>query len=255
MYLISWNVNGLRAVERKGFLAWLAQTQPDVLCLQETKAWPSQLSYELLAGHGYHTTWANADKKGYSGVATFTRQQPHSTRVGLGISHFDCEGRVVVTDHGHFLLYNVYFPNGQRDHSRVGYKLDFYRALLSEVNAQRAAGREVVIAGDWNTAHHEIDLKNPRENRDTSGFLPEERAMLDRYVEAGYLDTFRLLHPQAPERYSWWSYRVQARARNIGWRLDYFFISAGLQTALAEADILAQVEGSDHCPVTLRLSF
>lgn len=253
MYLISWNVNGLRSVERKGFLSWLNQTRPDVLCIQETKAWPAQLSYELLVGHGYHTTWANAEKKGYSGVATFCREAPQAARTGLGIPRFDSEGRVVITDHGAFLLYNVYFPNGQRDHSRVRFKLEFYQALLIELNQQVSAGRRVVITGDWNTAHQPIDLKNPRANQETSGFLPEERAMIDRYLEAGYVDVFRHLYPEARDRYTWWSYRVNARERNIGWRIDYFFVDRALLPAVREAEILDQVMGSDHCPISLHL--
>lgn len=253
MHLISWNVNGLRAVERKGFLEWLQATQPDVLCLQETKAWPSQLSYELLEGHGYHTHWANAEKKGYSGVATFSRKPPLSAHSGLGIERFDSEGRVVVTDHGEFLLYNVYFPNGQRDQGRVIYKLDFYEALLKELNTQVRAGRKVVITGDWNTAHKEVDLKNPKANQETSGFLPIERDMLDKYIENGYIDTFRHLHPLARDRYTWWSYRANVRERNIGWRIDYFFVSENLLPALEQAEILDQVMGSDHCPVEIKL--
>ncbi|PIQ25200.1 exodeoxyribonuclease III [bacterium (Candidatus Blackallbacteria) CG17_big_fil_post_rev_8_21_14_2_50_48_46] len=253
MYLISWNVNGIRSVERKGFLEWLETAQPDLLCLQETKAWPDQLSEELLSGHGYHTYWAKAEKKGYSGVATFARKEPKAVKMGLGIERFDREGRVVVSDHEDFLLYNIYFPNGQRDHGRVRYKLDFYEALLEELNREVAQGRKVIITGDWNTAHQEIDLKNPKTNQDTSGFLPEERAMLDRYIEEGYVDTFRQLNPDARDRYSWWSYRVNARERNIGWRIDYFFVSQNLLPWVSKAEILDQVPGSDHCPVTLTL--
>lgn len=255
MYLLSWNVNGIRSIERKGFLYWLEQACPDLLCIQETKAWPAQLSYELVAGHGYHTIWANAEKKGYSGVVTFCREAPQTARVGLGIPRFDREGRVVVTDHGQFLLYNVYFPNGQRDYSRVGFKLDFYQALLEELNQQVAAGRHVIIAGDWNTAHRPIDLKNPEANQQTSGFLPEERAMIDRYLAAGYVDVFRHLHPEVRDRYTWWSYRFNARERNIGWRIDYFFVNRALLPAVHSAEILDHVFGSDHCPISLHLEF
>jgi exodeoxyribonuclease-3 len=253
MNIYSWNVNGIRAIEKKGFLAWLENTQPDILCLQETKAHEEQLTSSLLRDHGYHTSWHSAEKKGYSSVATFCRKPPLKVQKGLGIPRFDCEGRVLITWHEEFKLYNIYFPNGQRDCGRVTYKLDFYTELLALLNADVAAGENVVIGGDWNTAHQAIDLKNPKANEGTSGFLPEERAMLDRYLAEGYVDTFRHLHPEAKDRYSWWSYQSGARERNVGWRIDYFFVNQRLLPQVTQADILDQVMGSDHCPVMIRL--
>ncbi|RMF07758.1 MAG: exodeoxyribonuclease III [Candidatus Neomarinimicrobiota bacterium] len=252
MRLVSWNVNGIRAAEKKGLRSWLDETRPDVLCLQETKARPDQVPASLLEGHGYHTYWHSAERPGYSGVATFCREEPLYVQEGLGIDRFDREGRVLITEHPGFLLYNIYFPNGQRDHERLQYKLDFYAALLEILDEQVASGVNVVIAGDWNTAHKEIDLARPKENSTTSGFLPEERAWIDTYVEHGYVDTFRLFHPE-PERYSWWTYRFGARARNVGWRIDYFFVNEAFVDRVRDADIHESVLGSDHCPVSLDL--
>ncbi len=253
MKLYSWNVNGVRAAERKGFVDWLNKTQPDVLCLQETKARKEQLPESLLEGHGYHTYWHSAEKAGYSGVATYTKEEPTFVQEGLGIPRFDAEGRVLITEHPDFLLYNIYFPNGQRDQERLDYKLDFYEELLVILDEQVESGVNVVVTGDWNTAHKEIDLAHPKANSKTSGFLPEERALIDRYMEHGYVDTFRLFHPE-PERYSWWTYRMGARARNVGWRIDYFFVNTGFIDRIIDADIYDEVMGSDHCPVSLEIS-
>ena len=253
MKLYSWNVNGIRAAERKGFVDWLNKTQPDVLCLQETKARKEQLPESLLEGHGYHTYWHSAEKAGYSGVATYTKEEPTFVQEGLGIPRFDAEGRVLITEHPDFLLYNIYFPNGQRDQKRLDYKLDFYEELLVILDEQVESGVNVVVTGDWNTAHKEIDLAHPKANSKTSGFLPEERALIDRYMEHGYVDTFRLFHPE-PERYSWWTYRMGARARNVGWRIDYFFVNTGFIDRIIDADIYDEVMGSDHCPVSLEIS-
>lgn len=253
MKLYSWNVNGVRAAERKGFVDWLNKTQPDVLCLQETKARKEQLPESLLEGHGYHTYWHSAEKAGYSGVATYTKEEPTFVQEGLGIPRFDAEGRVLITEHPDFLLYNIYFPNGQRDQKRLDYKLDFYEELLVILDEQVESGVNVVVTGDWNTAHKEIDLAHPKANSKTSGFLPEERALIDRYMEHGYVDTFRLFHPE-PERYSWWTYRMGARARNVGWRIDYFFVNTGFIDRIIDADIYDEVMGSDHCPVSLEIS-
>lgn len=253
MRIYTWNVNGIRAVEKKGFLQWLEETQPDVLCLQETKAWQNQLSYELLQGHGYHTYWHSAQKKGYSSVATFCKQEPLSVQKGLGVERYDNEGRVLITEHPDFVLYNVYFPNGQHDLGRVPYKLDFYRELLRQIDARVAAGQNVIVGGDWNTAHTPLDLKNARANEKNTGFLPEERAMLDTYIAAGYVDVFRNLYPQAKDAYTWWSFRSDARNRNIGWRLDYFMVNQSFLSQVRSSVIHHDVLGSDHCPVSLEL--
>ena len=253
MKLISWNVNGVRAVVKKGFLDWLDQAQPDVLCLQETKAHVDQLTAEILTDHGYHTYWHSGERRGYSGVATFCKEEPLYVQEGLGIERYDAEGRVLVTEHENFLLYNIYFPNGQKDNERLQYKLDFYDDLLPIINEQVESGNNVVVTGDWNTAHHSIDLARPKQNVNTSGFMPIERKKLDMFVENGWIDTFRLFH-QEGERYSWWTYRFGARERNVGWRIDYFFVNEGFVDNVEDADIDVEVMGSDHCPVSLELS-
>lgn len=251
--IFTWNVNGIRAVSKKGFLEWLAQTRPDVLCLQETKAWPEQLTPDILEEHGYYVDWFSAEKKGYSSVATFSLEKPLLSHKGLGIERFDREGRVIITEHADFTLFNAYFPNGQHDLGRVPYKLDFYRELLKQANERVAAGQTVIITGDWNTAHKEIDLKNPKTNQKNTGFLPEERAMIDTYLEQGYVDVFRHFHPDAEGAYTWWSYRQQARSRNIGWRLDYFMIHQSALNQVLGSEIHDNVLGSDHCPVSIEL--
>ena len=253
MKLISWNVNGVRAVVKKGFLDWLEQAQPDILCLQETKAHVDQLTAEILTDHGYNTYWHSGERRGYSGVATFCKEEPLYVQEGLGIEHYDAEGRVLLTEHENFLLYNIYFPNGQKDDERLQYKLDFYDELLPIINEQVESGNNVVVTGDWNTAHHPIDLARPKQNVNTSGFMPIEREKLDMYVENGWIDTFRLFHPEG-ERYSWWTYRFGARERNVGWRIDYFFVNEGFLDNVEDADIHDEIMGSDHCPVSLELS-
>ena len=252
MKLYSWNVNGIRAAERKGFLDLLDQIQPDVLCLQETKARVDQLGSSLIKDHGYHTYWHSAQKAGYSGVATFCKEEPYFIQEGLGIDRFDSEGRVLITEHENFLLYNIYFPNGQKDDTRLKYKLDFYDELLPIVNDQVENGNNVIITGDWNTAHNTIDLARPKENEKTSGFMPIERERIDTYVSHGWVDTFRHFHSDS-DRYTWWTYRFGARERNIGWRIDYFFVNEILVEQLDDADIHPDIMGSDHCPVSLTL--
>ncbi len=254
MKLYSWNVNGIRAAEKKGFLDWLDATSPDILCLQETKARQDQLSSAILTDHGYHTYWHSAKKAGYSGVATFCKEKPHYVQEGLGIENYDAEGRVLITEHENFLLYNIYFPNGQRDGTRLQYKLDFYDDLLPVINEQVESGTHVVVTGDWNTAHHPIDLARPKDNVKTSGFMPVERERLDTYVDQGWVDTFRHFHSE-PDRYTWWTYRFGARARNVGWRIDYFFVNEGFVESLEDADIHHDVMGSDHCPISLTLTY
>ena len=252
MKLFSWNVNGIRAIEKKGFLGWLSSESPDILCIQETKAKFEQLPDTLQNIDGYFSYWHSAEKLGYSGVATFSKQEPLHVQYGLGIDKYDKEGRVIITEFENFLLYNIYFPNGQKDEIRLQYKLDFYDDLLEILDDQVASGNNVIVAGDWNTAHKEIDLANPKANANYSGFMPVERAQLDTYVDHGYVDSFRLFH-DGPDRYSWWTYRFGARQRNIGWRIDYFFTNQEFADNISDADIHEDVMGSDHCPVSIEL--
>ncbi|MAV16393.1 MAG: exodeoxyribonuclease III [Candidatus Marinimicrobia bacterium] len=253
MKLISWNVNGVRAIEKKGFLDWLSDEEPDILCIQETKAKIDQLGTSLTEDHGYHTYWHSAERPGYSGVATFCKNEPYDVQIGLGVEKFDKEGRVLITEHENFLLYNIYFPNGQKDDIRLNYKLEFYDTLLPIIDEHVSNGQNVIVTGDWNTAHHPIDLARPKENINTSGFMPIERDKLDQYISHGWVDTFRLFHPE-PDRYSWWTYRFGARQRNVGWRIDYFFANQEFVDQIEDADIYDKIMGSDHCPVTLLVS-
>ena len=252
MKLFSWNVNGVRAIEKKGFLDWLSSESPDILCIQETKAKFEQLPDTLQNIDGYFSYWHSAEKLGYSGVATFSKQEPLHVQYGIGIDKYDKEGRVIITEFENFLLYNIYFPNGQKDEIRLQYKLDFYDDLLEILDNQVASGNNVIVAGDWNTAHKEIDLANPKANANYSGFMPVESAQLDTYVNHGYVDSFRLFHDE-PDRYSWWTYRFGARQRNIGWRIDYFFTNQDFADNISDADIHEDVMGSDHCPVSIEL--
>lgn len=251
--LMSWNVNGIRAAQRKGFLAWLNGASPDILCVQETKAHPDQLDEALRNPDGYHTYWAWAEKKGYSGVALYSKKEPLSVQIGLGVEAYDREGRTIVADYGEFVFIGAYFPNGGRDHQRVPFKMAYKADFLAFCNELRAQGKAVIFCGDVNTAHQEIDLARPKQNQQTTGFLPEERAWLDEVVAQGYLDTFRHMYPERTGAYSWWSYMRGARGRNVGWRLDYFFVSADLWPRVYDAAIYAEVMGSDHCPVGLIL--
>jgi exodeoxyribonuclease III len=249
--LVSWNVNGFRAIAAKGFSAWLQASGADIVMLQETKCHPDQLTDAHRSPPGYQSEWCSAEKKGYSGVATFMRA-PVAATAGIGAELFDREGRVLISELPHFTLYNVYFPSGSAGPERVTYKLAFYQHLLGVLRAQIAAGRSIVVAGDVNTAYAPIDLARPRENQKTSGFLPEERAALGEFFAAGLVDSFRHHRPD-DARYSWWSQVTNARARNIGWRLDYFLVSRDLAPAIVDADIHSDVLGSDHCPVSLTL--
>jgi len=250
--LLSWNVNGIRAAHRKGFLDWLTEASPDILCLQETRAEEDQLPAALAQPAGYRAFWnSSRRKKGYSGTALLTRLEPLDVRFGLGVEAFDREGRTIVAQYPTFTLINSYFPNGGRDHRRVPFKLAFYDAFLQMCQRHRAQGHGIVFCGDVNTAHAEIDLARPGANRNTSGFLPQERAWIDRVMEAGYVDTFRHRHPDLSGQYTWWSVPTGARARNVGWRIDYFFVAAEVLDRVTDAFILPQVIGSDHCPVGL----
>ncbi|MBU0495682.1 MAG: exodeoxyribonuclease III [Chloroflexi bacterium] len=252
--LLSWNVNGARAIHKKGFLTWLDETAPDIVCLQETRAAESQLAPEMAQPAGYHGYWnASRARQGYSGTGLLTKAEPLDVQFGLGVEPFDQEGRTIVARYLTFTLINCYFPNGSRDHSRVPFKLAFYKAFLRKCQQLRAQGHAVVFCGDVNTAHQEIDLAHPKSNQKTTGFLPEERAWLDQVVADGYVDTFRHLYPDLAEQYTWWSMPTRARERNVGWRIDYFFVAAELLSRVVDACIQADVPGSDHCPVGLRL--
>jgi exodeoxyribonuclease-3 len=252
MRLVSWNVNGIRAAIRNGLWDWLALDSPDVLCIQETRISLDQLTDNMRHPPGYYAYWHSAERKGYSGVAILSRSLPTKVRAGFGLPRMDSEGRVLIAAFQQFTLVNVYFPSGRRGHERVAFKIEFYDALLEFCAQLRAAGNRLIICGDLNTAHQSIDLARPAENRKTSGFLPEERRALGRWLEHGFVDVFRLLHPGAQE-YTWWTYRFEARVRNIGWRIDYFLVDKGLLPSVTNARILAEVTGSDHCPVELAL--
>lgn len=252
MKIITWNVNGLRAALGKGALDWAFQQKPDVLCLQEIKAHPDQLKEEQRAFPGYNVIWNPAERAGYSGVATFCAAPLLDLELGLATPRFDLEGRVIRSRHEDFVLFNIYFPNGQRGRDRVDYKLDFYARLLEICDTLYAAGENVIITGDFNTAHMPIDLRNPKENETTSGFLPEERVWVQKFLDHGFLDIYRKLYPEKVE-YTWWTYRFAARARGIGWRIDYFLVSPGLVPRVRDVIIHEDVEGSDHCPVELVL--
>ena len=250
--LYSWNVNGIRAIEKKGFLDWLAQCQGDIVALQETKAQPDQLSAALRQPVGYRADWSSAEKKGYSGVVTYSKQVPVSIKTGFDDERFDKDGRILISDFERFVFFNIYFPNGGRGSEWVKHKLDFYTRFLEVVAGYTRKSRSVVITGDVNTAYAEIDLARPKENVKHSGFMPEERVALGEFFTAGLIDTFRALHP-AEVKYTWWDMVTRARERNVGWRLDYFFVSPALKNHIVDADIHPEVMGSDHCPISLTL--
>lgn len=248
MKLLSFNVNGIRASQKKGFFEWLDRESPDIIGLQETKAHPDQLNDSFLNPKGYRSYWSSADKKGYSGVAIYTKKEPISVTQGLGIEEFDTEGRTLIADYDDFVLFNIYYPNGGAGNKRVPFKMRFYDAFLERAEAFRKKGRSLIICGDVNTAHTEIDLARPKENAKNTGFLPEERAWVSKFLDHGYIDTFRHFVKEGGH-YTWWDYYTGARARDVGWRIDYFFISKDLLPRLKKAFIMKDVMGSDHCPV------
>ena len=254
MKLISWNVNGLRGISGKnGFWDWFKRAGADFMAFQETKAAPEQVGDELLNPAGYLSYWSSSQvKRGYSGVVTYARPAPEETREELPDPAFQGEGRVLCLTMPAFHFLNIYFPNGQRDESRLNYKMGFYEAFLAYAEKLRR-DRPIVVCGDFNTAHKPVDLARPRENETTSGFLPLERAWLDKFVAAGYVDTFRLVNGDVSGAYSWWAMRSRARERNIGWRIDYFFVSSELTGAVKGAWLEPEVTGSDHCPLGLEL--
>ena len=251
MKLISWNVNGIRAAMGKGFLDFAAEAQPDMLCIQETKMQEGQAEVPL---EGYHQYWNSAEKKGYSGTAIFTKEEPLSASYGIGIEEHDREGRVITLEYDCFYLVNVYVPNSQTELKRLDYRMrweDDFRTYLKGLEKTKP----VIVCGDMNVAYQEIDLKNPRSNRKNAGFTDEERAKMGLMQEEGFIDTFRYFHPDREGVYSWWSYRFNARKNNAGWRIDYFLVSESLKDNLRDADILTDVYGSDHCPVQLEVEF
>ena len=248
--IVSWNVNGLRAIVKKNFLDWFRAESPDILCLQETKLNESQIPEELREIEGYHSFYDSAERKGYSGVCTFTKAKPLSVSREIGVPEFETEGRILITEYPDFILLNIYFPNGGASDKRLDFKLRFYDAFLDNARALLNDGRPIIVCGDVNTAHKAIDLARPDENSKVSGFLPIEREWIDRFIEAGFVDTFRLFEDSG-DHYSWWSYRTRARSRNIGWRIDYFFIDKAHVGIVKQSSILAEVEGSDHCPISL----
>lgn len=252
MKIVTWNVNGLRAALRKDALHPVISWNPDVLCLQEIKVRPEQLTEEQSNFLGYQVIWNPAERPGYSGVATFVREMPLEVELGMVAPQFDIEGRMIRTRHPGFLLYNVYFPSGQRGWERVEYKLRFYAHLLETCDGLHMAGENIILTGDFNTAHMPIDLKYPKQNQRTSGFLPEEREWVQKFIDHGFVDIYRECYPQR-EQYTWWTYRLNARQRGIGWRLDYFLMSEALASRVHDVIIHEEVQGSDHCPVELVL--
>ncbi len=251
MKLASWNVNGIRAVERKGLLSYIADTTYDVYCLQETKADPEQLSQQLIAPDGYQSLWASSQiKRGYSGVAVYTRHKPLSVS-NMNIDQFDQEGRYIQLEYRDFYLINTYFPNSQDKGKRLDYKLAFCQALFEKLQKLRLK-KDIILCGDYNIAHKEIDLARPKQNQETAGFLPEERAWMTHFLSHKYVDTFRHFSNE-PHNYSWWSYRSNAREKNIGWRIDYFCVNEEAISKVSKSEIHPEVQGSDHCPVVLEI--
>jgi exodeoxyribonuclease-3 len=251
--ILSWNVNGLRAVHKKGFLDWLHKEVPDVLLLQEIKGRKEDFPKALLEIEGYVTHFHPAKRKGYSGVAILSREEPDEWIEGLGDSNFDDEGRLLSARFGDVLISSAYFPNSQEAGKRLPYRLGYGDALLDFNRSQQGKGRKVLIGGDFNVSHQEIDLARPKQNTKNPGFLPQERAWFSSFLEAGYHDIFREENPGKEGCYSWWSYRAGARSRNVGWRLDYFCCDAALRPKVGEALILPEVLGSDHCPVAIKV--
>jgi exodeoxyribonuclease-3 len=252
--LISWNVNGIRAVAKKGLLEWLKRESPDIFCVQETKAWEEQLEDSLININGYFSYFSKPLRKGYSGVAVYTKIKPLSVQFGLGIPEFDTEGRTLILEFENFTLFNIYYPNGKQNPERLKYKLNFYEAFQNVVEDLLRQNKKIVICGDVNTAHKEIDLARPKENANVSGFLPEERAWIDRFLNTGFIDTLRMFNDK-PEVYTWWDMVTRARERNVGWRIDYFFISENLRNNITNAFTMPDIMGSDHCPIGIELKF
>jgi exodeoxyribonuclease-3 len=255
MRILSWNVNGIRAVEKRGFVDWLVKENPDILCLNETKAEPGQLSPQLLnppVKKPYSVFWACAKRKGYSGVAVYTKEKPQDVHF-FNKPEFDNEGRVLIAEYKEFSLIAAYFPNSQDERRRLDYKLAFCGAMLKLCNSLVKKGRRFLLTGDYNIAHTPIDLARPKSNENSAGYLPEERAWMDKFTSAGHIDTFRHFHPGQTGHYTWWSYMGTARERNVGWRIDYHCVDKGLLPKVKSSIIRPEVTGSDHCPVEIEL--
>ncbi len=252
MKIISWNVNGLRAVLKKNFLEYLKTENPDIIGIQETKLQEEQIPQEIQKLDGYHKFWSCAERKGYSGVALFSKIKPVNVSYSIGEDRFDLEGRTIIAEYEKFTLINCYFPNGQMNDERLKFKLDFYDKMFEKMEELRNSGKNLIVCGDYNTAHNPIDLANPKQNEKYSGFLPIERAWLDKLVEKNWIDTFRHFDDR-PEQYSWWSYRFGARGRNIGWRIDYFYVNKEFLSNIKKAFIQHEILGSDHCPVGIEI--
>lgn len=253
MKIITWNVNGIRACAKKGLQQFVKSENPDILCLQETKAHIDQVEPELQSlGYQFYQ-WSSAQKKGYSGVATFCKVAPKKVQDGWGQPEYTNEGRILWTEHDGFDLYNIYFPNGGSGDERHHFKQKFLKDLNQHLKLELKSGKNIIVVGDYNVAHKEVDVHDPVRLSKESGFLPEERAWMDQFMDLGFIDTFRHFHPTAKQRYSWWSYRELARISNRGWRIDYICVSNALMSQLKSADILDTVEGSDHCPVSVSI--
>jgi len=254
MRIISWNVNGIRAIEKKGFFDWLKKEDPDIIALNETKADPGQLSPNFInpVGTSYKSYWASAKKKGYSGVAIYSKVEPDNVRF-LGVQEFDDEGRVLAADYKDFTLIAAYFPNSQDEGKRLGYKLGFNDAMLKFCKSIVKKGKHVILCGDYNVANTPIDLARPKQNENSAGYLPEERAWMDSFLAGGFTDTFRHFHPDQTGHYTWWSYMGQARAKNIGWRIDYHCVDKAFLPKVKSSIIRNEVQGSDHCPVEIEI--
>jgi exodeoxyribonuclease-3 len=254
MRIISYNVNGIRAAIKKGFIEWLQTDPADIICLQETKAWKEDVDYTGIEALGFDTYWFSAGKKGYSGVAVFTKIHPDDVQFGNGIMQSDAEGRVIRLDFGELTLINAYFPSGTSGDERQTYKYQWLDEFLEYLEVLKKTRPKLIITGDYNIAHKEIDIHDPKGNKNSSGFLPQERAWLDKFLTHGYIDTFRALHQTEPHRYSWWSQRFPTvRLQNKGWRIDYISVTENMRSQLIAADIYADAKHSDHCPVFVEI--
>jgi exodeoxyribonuclease III len=254
MNIYSWNINGIRAISKKGFVEWIKDEKPDVLCVQESRAYPGQVAPSILEPDGYKSVWYPAKKKGYSGVAVFYKNEFEPLNViPLGVEEIDIEGRVQIIEYKTFHIINAYFPNSQDKRNRLTYKLDFFHAVMKKCRELRDKGINYILCGDYNVAHKEIDLARPENNVNNPGFYPEERAIMQNFLDDGSIDVFRHFHPNEPDHYTWWSYRTRARERNVGWRLDYHCVNKEFLKCVKDTRILSDVMGSDHCPVFISI--
>lgn len=253
MMMLCWNVDGLRSVLKKGFMEWFRKESPDILCIQETRLADGEIPEEVLHIDGYYSYFScSKTRKGYSGVALFTREKPADVKYGFGVERFDDEGRIIVADYGRFVLLDIYFPNGKASQERLDYKMAFYDTFLNYVDHLKKQGKSIVICGDVNTAHTELDIARPRENSKKSGFLPMEREWMDKLESHGFIDTYRVFEKEGGH-YTYWDMRTGARKRNVGWRIDYYYISDDLRKNLKNAFIESDVTGSDHCPIGIEI--